>query len=287
MALRRKNKDDDITHLSGLPGLIHRVVMFFTYPFRHPVRFLIFVLALCAIAYIIPILYGVQPKKVCSWYAELIGNVRSQVSTVQEHKGTDNLVDVDYQPSQQEVRRKMFAAASGQDPRTVDVLRESASEVVDIREVRPTEKVVDEAEFVSEGEEQIVPEEKAEIIVETQKEPEEEVFEFSKHYGEYTNLDYIEKPVEIAGTAKVYNANELSIGDTYIFLYGIYSNPRTERGVKCNVFLRNMVKDEEVRCEILAYTKSDKTATAVCYVGKDEINSLLVRQGLSDRVKAR
>lgn len=288
MALTRKNKNDDVTHISGLPGLIHKIVMFFTYPFRRPLRFLFFVLALCVIAYIIPTLYGVAPKDVYGWYVDLFKGVREQVIVAHGNKGTDKLVDNAYQPTQREVRRQMFAAASGQDPQRVDVLKESASDVVDIRDVQ-RDVVVEEPAETSVVQETKLPEvykgSTVEATVGQIEKP--EAFNYAKHYGEYSNLDYLATPVEISGTAKVYDVNDLSIDDTYVFLYGIYSNPRTERGVKGKVFLKNLVQDEEVFCKIVAYTKSDKTATAICYVGDVEINALLVERGFSERVAAR
>ena len=288
MALMRKNKDEDISRISGLPGLIHKIVMFFIYPFRRPLRFLLFVLALCVIAYIIPILYGVAPKDVCSWYLDLIKNVRQQVTVVHEKRGTDKLVDNDYQPTPREVRRRMFEAASGQDPQRVDVLRESAADVVDIKDVQRDVMVEMPEETVAEHKPELIKvyDEPA-VVQEAEKSEKPREFDYTKHYGEYSNLDYVATPLEISGEAKVYDVNDMSIGDTYVFLYGIYSNPRTEKGVKGKVFLKNFVQDENVICKIVAYTKTDKTATAVCYVGEVEINSLLVERGFSDWVAAR
>ncbi|MDO4184609.1 MAG: hypothetical protein Q4D11_05175 [Rhodospirillales bacterium] len=288
MALMRKNKKDDITHISGLPGLIHKIVMSLTYPFRRPLRFLLFVLALCVIAYVIPILYGVAPKDVRSWYADLFKDVREQVMTVHSDKGTDQLVDSDYQPTPREVRRKMFEAATGQDPQRVDVLRESASDVVDIKNVQREIIIEEVSEVVAEHKPELIEERENSNVQQSDEKPEKvEAFNFEKHYDEYSNLDYLAIPVEISGTATVYNVNDIAIDETYVFLYGIYSNPRTEKGVKGKVFLKNFVQDEKVSCKIVAYTKNDKTATAVCYVGEIEINSLLVERGFSDRVSAR
>ena len=46
----------------------------------------------------------------------------------------------------------------------------------------------------------------------------------------------------------------MELGGTYVFLYGVYSNPRSARGVKAAVFLRDALKGETVKCRILAYT---------------------------------
>ena len=96
-------------------------------------------------------------------------------------------------------------------------------------------------------------------------------------------LRYLDEPEEISGEARVYNANEMEVGGTYVFLYGVYSNPRSARGVKAAVFLRDALKGETVKCRILAYT-ADNVATGECFAGGISINKILVARGFSDRV---
>ena len=96
-------------------------------------------------------------------------------------------------------------------------------------------------------------------------------------------LRYLDEPEEISGEARVYNANEMEVGGTYVFLYGVYSNPRSARGVKAAVFLRDALKGETVKCRILAYT-ADNVATGECFAGGISINKILVDRGFSDRV---
>lgn len=94
---------------------------------------------------------------------------------------------------------------------------------------------------------------------------------------------YTALPEEISGEVRVYNANEMEVGGTYVFLYGVYSNPRSARGVKAAVFLRDALKGETVKCRILAYT-ADNVATGECFAGGISINKILVDRGFSDRV---
>lgn len=55
-------------------------------------------------------------------------------------------------------------------------------------------------------------------------------------------LIYLDEPKEVIGVTKVYNANEIEVDGTYIFLYGIYVNPETELGLEAKKFLENVVK---------------------------------------------
>lgn len=288
MALSSKKKEEDIKQISGATGVFHKIVMFITYPFRKPLRCLFFLAALGAIVYFIPVMYGVKPEKVYDWYVKLVHDVNKQIIIphTQKEKGTDTLVESNYATGQREIRRQMFVKASGRAPQKVDVLAEEASEVVNIGDIRRAE---DNAENYDE--QPITPEkttvEEQSNVVAVQHPVVTEDFDYRRHYGEFDSLNYLNEPVEVRGTAKIHNANELTVNDTYIFLYGIYSNPLNGRGVKAGVFLKNLVKDEEVLCQILAYTKEGQVATAECYVGETDINNLMVKNGFSDKVTAR
>lgn len=288
MALNSKKKEEDIKQISGATGVFHKIVMFITYPFRKPLRCLFFLAALGAIVYFIPVIYGVKPEKVYDWYVKLVHDVNEQIIVphTQKEKGTDTLVESNYATGQREIRRQMFVKASGRAPQKVDVLAEEASEVVNIGDIRRAE---DNAENYDE--QPITPEkttvEEQSNVVAVQHPVVTEDFDYRRHYGEFDSLNYLNEPVEVRGTAKIHNANELTVNDTYIFLYGIYSNPLNGRGVKAGVFLKNLVKDEEVLCQILAYTKEGQVATAECYVGETDINNLMVKNGFSDKVTAR
>ncbi|MBR1649226.1 MAG: hypothetical protein IJ689_06500 [Alphaproteobacteria bacterium] len=285
-----KRREDDVRQISGLAGVIHRAVMFVTYPIRKPLRCLMFLGAIGVIAYCIPMFYGVKPKEVYDWYLKLYSDVKNQVIVPQTLKGTDALVERPKQTSSRDVRRQMFEVVSGQASKKVDVLANQARDVVDIRDIRRAEEEVEAPRAqmvipqVSREPEIVAPKPKP---VPSAPAKSKERFDYSLHYGEYSNLDYLDKPLIISGTAKIHNANELTINDTYIFLYGIYSNPLNGRGVKAGVLLKEFAKDAEVVCEIIAYTKEDKIATAECYIDDIDINALMVEKGYSDRVAAR
>lgn len=288
MAPTKKKSDENLKKITGIPGAIHKVVMFVTYPFRKPLRCLFFLAALGALAYFIPVLYGVKPDRVYDWYVNLAHDVNEQVIIPHNRKGTDTLVEADIRPTVRDVRRRMFAKASGQAPQRVDVLASQAGDVVNIDDIRRASEDAPAHRLPVVGTYEPEP-----VVSETpapQPVPAADLsenFDYRSHYGEFDSLDYVDEAVEIKGTATVYNANELSVGDTYIFLYGIFSNPLNERGVRAGVFLKSFVKGEEVRCEIFAYTKDGGIATGECYVGDVDINRLLVAKGFSDKVSVR
>lgn len=141
----KKRKDDELRSPSGWGAVLHKTVMIVTYPFRKPVYLaLMLVLALAAVA-AVPLYYGAKPQEVHTWYldkirkvknadfskvsdkfSKLIDNIPALIST--PDKGTDRLVEV--APSQREIRRQMFKAASGTRPQRVDILAEEADDVV-------------------------------------------------------------------------------------------------------------------------------------------------------------
>ena len=296
MFFSKKKKDDNISKPSGFGAVLHKSVMFLTYPFRKPWGILVILLLLAAAAYIVPIyVYKVPVKEVHTWYWEKIkfletGDLSEVSNTVSNKfskllnkipmlseepaKGTDRLVEA--APSQKEIRRQMFKAASaGAKRQKVDVLAEEADNVVAVEMPQPI--VVAEENKKEEIRYQQVAEERKNGF------DEKPVIVKKVSMEDGDMLRYLPQPEKISGLVKVYNANELDVGGTYIFLYGIYSSPKTSRGVKAGVFLKEALDGETVNCDILAYT-ADNVATGECFVEGISINKILVERGYSDRV---
>ena len=97
------------------------------------------------------------------------------------------------------------------------------------------------------------------------------------------NLKYLDKNKTLSGEAIIHNANELSINNEYIFLYGIYAEPNSENGIKAETFLRNETSGKTVECIINAYTYQN-IATAICSASGVELNRKLVDLGYSKNV---
>lgn len=289
----KKRKDDELRSPSGWGAVLHKTVMFVTYPFRKPVYLALMLLLVLAAAAAVPLYYGAKPQEVHLWYLDKFREVKNaDFSKVSDKfsklidnipalapapsRGTDRLVEV--APSRKEIRRQMFRAASGARPQRVDILAEEADDVVSLTPPAPLLPVEEKREAapaaaaderLPAGEDALF--ESRPVIVKKVSEAEGDV------------LRYLDEPEEISGEVRVYNANEMEVGGTYVFLYGVYSNPRSARGVKAAVFLRDALKDETVSCRILAYT-ADDVATGECFAGGVSINKVLVDRGFSDRV---
>jgi len=275
MFFRKKESGEEVGPSRGAAAILHKTVMFLLYPLRKPLYFLMLLMILAAVAFCVPVfMFQVQPQQVPQWYLDKVKKVDTSVIMAklnlaeEPKKGVDQLVEMPV--SAKMVRRQIFEKASRfSAPQPLDIMAEEAADVV------PFKPVVAEPE--PESEKQV------EILEASEAAADKDVRIAKKDDENGPLLRYLEEPEVIEGNAKVYNANEMDVGGTYVFLYGTYSNPKNRRGVKAAVFLRGLVKGEKVKCNILAYTRDD-VATAECFVGNVSVNEMLVEQGLSDKV---
>ncbi len=295
MFFKKKQKEDNIGSPSQWGAVLHKAVMFVTYPFRKPLYLLLLLVLILAAAYAVPVYYHkVKPLEVHTWYLEKIKNIdKGSLSQVSDRfssflnkipalaekpgKGTDRLVEV--APSAKEVRRQIFRAASGSKTQRVDVLAQEADNVVAVTAPAP---LLPE-ETVQRTETTVLPNVNEHTDGKHSEVAERPVIVKKVSEAEGNVLRYLGTPLEISGPVKIHNANEMEVGGTYLFLYGVYSNPRNARGVKAAVFLKDALKGENIRCKIVAYTK-DEVATGECFYEDISINNILVERGYSDRV---
>lgn len=277
--MRLSKKSDNFGKLSGWAAFLHKVFLFVSYPFRKPLIFIPVVIVL----YLAPTFRGVKPTEVHLWYwskikqiasgitasvsdktkdilPETARNIIQQVTTPEPEKGIDQLVEMP-RMTPKAVRRQMFEKAKSA-PVAVDILEtEEALSVPGFQNSEENKNVVG-GEAVAETSSPKLP-----TVTVPRKLP----------------LVYLDIPKEISGNIKVNNANEIEVGGTYLFLYGVYINPDSSEGINAKNFLEIMTKEQKVRCTILAYTYQD-IATGICYVGTKNINQTLVDEGLSRNV---
>lgn len=287
----RRREDDNIYPLRGWKALLHKTVMFLLFPLRKPLIFF----PVLFILFMAPTFRGVKPAEVHLWYwgkikqytSVVTGFVTEKTKDVlpedfkitmpsltekksQVAKGTDKLVDfpsVDVNAN----RRAMFERASGA-PKPVDIV-----DAADYIEEAPV------AEDLS-AEDNEVMTDTAEIPAVIEESVSEEIPQPVQRTVKRTlPLIYLDEPKEVIGMAKVHNANEIEVDGTYIFLYGIYVNPETEQGLEAKNFLENVIKNQVIRCSIVAYTFQD-IATGMCYAGGENINQMLVTHKFSKNV---
>ena len=295
--MRRRENNDLI--LRGWSAFFHRLVMILLFPLRKPLIFFPILLIL----FLAPTFCGVKPAEVHAWYW---GKIKSYTASAflfvknetkkalpdnfqlklplsdddTEVKGMDKLVD--YPVEDVNAKRKaMFERASGGMRQPVDIENnEVQTEALSQEQELLAEKAL--AKLAEQVLSQTQPEEKVKAATDnlepTKKEEKKETVVPKK-----LPLIYLDEPKEVIGAVKIYNANELEVDGIYIFLYGIYVNPDTNEGVEAKQFLESYLKNQIVRCSIVAYTFQD-VATGMCYVGGENINKLLVDKKFSKNV---
>ena len=245
---RREKQDDYIGPAKGWAKFFHRLFLLVTFPLRKPLWTLLIVLVL----FLAPTFRGVKPAEVHLWYWNLIKNSSSQVT----EKVTDKAKQI-----MEEI------------PQVVDVEPVSQPQA-------PIVKVVDMP--VKSSGRKIFERAKSAPVVVKEAEP-VEAKEKLPALQKKLNLVYLDEPKTISGPAKIINANEVVIGGIDMFLYGIYSDPKSANGKKAEEYLRKTTQGKEVSCVITAYTYQ-KIATGICTVGDIRLNYELVNKGYSKNV---
>lgn len=254
---RKSKKDNDnIGPSKGLAKLMHKTAFLLLYPFRKPLAFL----GLLVILFLAPTFRGVKPAEVHLWYARQFEKAWFSVSSVFNDKIKVVIPDFATEPNRpslepaivpevvdmpaKEARRKMFEKAK------------SSSSLVAI-DIMQNQKVAPSGSKPQ-----------AATDSKTKKK---------------LPLYYVNEPVVINGNAAIVNANEIKIGTESIFLYGIYVDPNTSKGIEGSEALQNLVAGKTVNCIVNAYTYQG-VATGICTVDGVNINKVMVESGYSKNV---
>lgn len=249
---KEEKKDDYIGPAKGWAKFFHRLFLFVTFPLRKPWWTLLIVVIL----FLAPTFRGVKPAEVHLWYWKHIKNSSLQVKEKVTEKVTDKAKEI-----MEEI------------PQVVDVEPVSQPQA-------PAAKVVD-MPVKSSGRKMFERAKSAPVVV-RETEP-IEAKEKPPVLQKKLNLEYLDEPKTISGPAKIINANEVVIGGIDMFLYGIYSDPKSANGKKAEEYLRKTTQGKEVSCVITAYTYQ-KIATGICTVGDIRLNYELVNKGYSKNV---
>ncbi len=110
--------------------------------------------------------------------------------------------------------------------------------------------------------------------------------EITDYYVETHNrgLTYLSEPEVYYGTADIVGPNSIFINNTFMFLYGIYTDPREYNVKDATVFLKVLTDKTQIRCEVVAYATQTQTATALCFTKEGCINRAMVRYGYARNV---
>jgi hypothetical protein len=300
--------------LDGVAGVIHSIVMFITFPFRK----WWLILALVVILAALPFLFGVTVDNFAGWYkeklhydeiVEVIKNTKSSFVTKKQamqnslHELLPS-VPAAQQPKQQTEKKvkkdkefvswnvaKFRHAKYKEQPKAKAVkVQAEAVENTDFKkwEIEQQKKKVTAANPVK----NTVIKAKENAYVKNAAKEKKELFSdigLEKYYVKKENLplEYVSEPEQLFGYAEIIDANSLQIDERFVYLYGIYSDPSEYDTAAAERYLHDIADGKKIDCKVVAYTHSTNSATALCFVGGDFINRLLVDKNLAKNVALR
>lgn len=275
--MKRRERMSEGLRLRGWGKFFHGLFLFITFPIRRP---LIFV-PILMLGYLAPTFMGAKPTEVHLWYWNKIKSKTQSLGSTISEKTQGIIPNVDdfkvsipslksmgssYEesnvekivesptPNIQEIRRQTFEK-SKEIPNTVDALRTAQLQEERMRQQSGNKNFSAPRQMQKQN------------LNKNKKLP----------------LIFLEKEERISGLAEVINANELKINNKTYFLHGIYVNPNSEEGIQAKNFLRSVIAQNIIQCQVKAYTY-EKIGTIICSVNGENINWLLVNRGYSKNV---
>ena len=97
-------------------------------------------------------------------------------------------------------------------------------------------------------------------------------------------LIYLQNPEILYGAAEIVGPNSMYVDDTFVFLYGIYTDSKEYDYAAAQKYLEDLTAKKTVRCEIVAYASQTQAATALCFTDEAFINKALVQRKLARNV---
>lgn len=285
--------------ISGLLGWVHKIVMLITFPFRKFWQIVFFIIFLLLILISVPMYKGVAFRDIWAWYQDRLparqiadmkdkaqAEVNAKITSVK--KKISGIVPDSVQKSEPEQKKKeevRFVAWN---------VAEFGKAKYKPQPVKPASvaKVHNEQSYTqlketaqeSKAEEQESYAEAETDKVDTEIMP--DVGNLTSYYRVLKNRDlaYISEPEVLYDTIKIVDPNAIYINNTYMYLYGIYSNPQYYNVADAEAYLQSLTEGHKVRCDIVAYTVQTQAATALCFVGDIFINKAMVDNGFADNI---
>lgn len=280
--------------VSGFLGLIHKLMMFITWPFRHW-KFMLLALVLLIIAMVvIPLVYDVKFSDIPSWYKAkmthpfmtVIKNNVQDLKLATEQKITQS-VDTVKNQMQKIVPEIKTAESAKEEPK--EKIRFTAWNVAKFNKakyqkpqpqnttVEPQTQTFAELKKATPNRDESE-ETKEDAAVQTA--PEESYYEgeLEDYYAVRRDLDlmYLTQSEKLYGHVDVVGPNSLYIENTFIYLYGIYTNPDIYNEQSAQLYLEKLIDNQPVHCDIVAYSIQSQTPTALCFLNGRLINQELV-----------
>ncbi len=167
-------------------------------------------------------------------------------------------------------------------------IAEVEAEEENIAEAEAEEVLITTAEVLAENKQEEPLIEKPKKI-EKVKTPTKDDFyggELADYYevAENRGLVYLQKPEVLYGAAEIVGPNSLYVDDTFVFLYGIYTDRKEYDYAAAKAYLADLTAKKLVRCEIVAYAAQTRAATALCFIEGTFINKAMVQRNLAQNI---
>lgn len=288
----RSMSEREFGKLHGWEKFFYNVYMILTFPVRKWWIILGVLATVLLVLIIIPTIEGVKKEDIVDWYkAKLthsdVNKAKNKTLAVLGKK-IDNLKDNVKQilpdnekaDAQDGKKESKFVAWNVAEFKKAKYVPNTSSKA------KSTQKVYDGNTYslIKAQMKKSKPEDKADkLIISTEPPTYRDV---TPYYEVRTdlNLEYLSEPEIISGTATVAGANELYIGETFVYLYGIYTSPRKYDINEARAFLENVTENQEIECDIIAYSTQNYAKTALCFVNGVLINKEMVIENLADNV---
>lgn len=272
--VRRSKKDDDYIGPSrGWVGLFHKFMMLLLFPLRKPLWFLLIV----AVLFLAPTFRGVRPAEVHLWYGRHIAGLTSRVSELFGGKAREVV------PGLKEISQAVeTTVAEGVNSFSETAVSEPAAPQLVPQPPRKVRRQVFERAEDAPAKASVPAAEPA-PRTETIRRPHPATKSVAAKPRQLPNLRYLSAPETVSGVPVVINANELRVAGQMMFLYGIFVQPASQKGLDGALYLRRLLEDKTVECEINAYTYQN-IATAICTLDGVNLNRRMVERGYSQNV---
>lgn len=285
--------------LKGFSKFLHKVFLFLTYPLRHPLRFLAYLFVVLFLLVAFALFKRVPFSQIPSWYLTKasIESPKEDVEFIKKLllKQTEK-IDAEQKlnafkkaftlskAKQQSLASAQMQAVSEPAKKEEPVLPTKKYTVWNIQKSEPSE--VQRHPFEEQKLSQQIPVAVVSIPAPQKAEPlpapaQNQTGFYRKVEG--FGLTYLPTPEIITGDVIVYGPNEIYIGGTYLYLYGIYTNPAKHNFSKARQYLRDLIDNKKISCRIVALTK-DGVATGVCFIDNRSINQNMVDAGMADNI---
>ncbi len=278
--------------LHGFGKIMHGFVMVITYPLRHFFKFIAYAFVFAVILAAIPMMQGVRYTDIFDWYllryepdtdpvkAERAGETTS-LETEEKYKevSAPKIVraeegeKIEQGPGQRRAfKKKPPEPETEQAPRRQYPVMKIKPPAENFHRQRGTHLSADNTVSAD------VPAKELE-----KKSLQQENIKLDYRKIDTLPLVYEENPQTVSGQAFVFNANEMSVGNTYIILYGVYTDPEKYNQELAHEYMKELADGKILSCHIVAYTYQN-IATGLCFLDGININKNLVDAGLADNV---